>query len=106
MDLKKMMQQAQALQSKMAEAQARLAELVVDGTAGGGAVTLSLNGSGVLTSITIDPSLMVAGEEAMVEDLVKLAHADARRKLDMAQAEASQGLMAGMPDLPFKLPGM
>ena len=105
MDLKKMMQQAQALQQKMTEAQARLADLVVDGSAGGGMVTLSLDGKGGLVALRIDPSLMTPGEETVVEDLVRAAHADAKRKLDAAQAEATQSMMAGMPNLPFNIPG-
>ena len=103
-DLGSLMKQAQAMQSKLQEAQARLAETVVQGAAGGGAVTVLLKGSGELTSVQIDESLMQPGDSEMLADLIVLAHADAKRKLDATQAQLMQqvaGPLAGMG-----LPGM
>jgi len=97
------MKQAQAMQQKLQEAQARLAETEVDGAAGGGMVRLTLRGSGELRGVVIDEELLKPGEGEVLADLIVAAHADAKRKLDAAQAEAMQavaGPLAGMPGFP------
>jgi DNA-binding YbaB/EbfC family protein len=97
------MRQAKAMQEKLAEAQAKLSELEVEGTSGGGMVKLVLKGSGELAKLDIDESLMAPGEGEVVADLVIAAHADAKRKLDAAQVELMQqaaGPLAGMPGMP------
>ena len=102
-DLGALMKQAQAMQSKLAEAQARMAETSIEGAAGGDAVKVILKGSGELVSVQIDESLMQPGDSEMLADLIVLAHAEAKTKLDAAQAALMQevaGPMAGM------LPGM
>ena len=102
-DLGSLMKQAQAMQSKLQEAQARLADTVVEGSSGGGAVTLLLKGSGELASVQIDESLMQPGDSEMLADLIVLAHADAKRKLDEQQQALMQqvaGPLAGMPGMP------
>jgi len=105
-DLNSLMKQAQAMQEKLAEAQARLAELTVQGTSGGGMVTVTLKGSGELSGVEMDDSLLVSGEGEVLSDLIVAAHADAKRKLDAAQAEMMReaaGPLAGMglPGLKF-----
>ena len=102
-DLGSLMKQAQAMQEKLQEAQAKLAETVVEGASGGGMVKLSLRGSGELKSVEIDPELLKPADAEMVSDLIVAAHADAKRKLDAAQAEtmkAVAGPLAGMPGFP------
>ena len=103
-DLNALMQQAQAMQQKLADAQAKIAELSVEGTSGGGMVTLALKGTGELASVKLDESLLAPGEGEVIADLIVAAHADAKRKLDAKQAELMRdaaGPLAGM-----KLPGM
>ena len=103
-DLGGLMKQAQAMQQKLAEAQAKIAELVVEGTSGGGMVTVTLRGSGELAKVDMDESLMVPGEADVVSDLIVAAHADAKRKLDAKQGDLMReaaGPLAGM-----NLPGM
>jgi DNA-binding YbaB/EbfC family protein len=102
-DLAALMKQAQAMQEKLQEAQARLAAAEVDGAAGGDMVRLTLTGSGVLARLTIDESLLAPGEGEILADLIIAAHADARRKLDAAQSETMRdvaGPFAGMPGMP------
>lgn len=97
-NFQEMMQQAQSLQQKLQEAQARLAESTVEGAAGGGLVKLTLSGAGELKGVTIDDSLLSPGEGEVVSDLLVAAHADAKRKLDQAQASMMQevaGPLAG-----------
>lgn len=105
-DLGNLMKQAQAMQQKLADAQAKLAELVVEGTSGGGMVKLTLKGGGELAGVVMDESLLAPGEGEVLADLIVAAHADAKRKLDAAQAEMMReaaGPLAGMgiPGLKF-----
>ena len=105
-DLGALMKQAQAMQSKLQEAQARMAETVIEGVAGGDAVKVILKGSGDLVSVQIDESLMQPGDSEMLADLIVLAHADAKRKMDEHQQVLMKevaGPYAGMglPGLKF-----
>ena len=104
-DVSQIMRQAQAMQAKIAEAQAKLEAMEVEGSAGGGLVKLRMTGKTALLSVSIDPSLLKAEEKEIVEDLVKAAHDDARRKLEDAQNEEFKSATAGMGMLPgFKMP--
>jgi DNA-binding YbaB/EbfC family protein len=103
-DIGALMKQAQVMQQKLAEAQSRLAELSVHGSAGGGLVKVTLKGTGALVAVEIDDSLMVSGESETVGDLVVAAHAAAKTQLDSEQAvlmRDAAGPLAGM-----NLPGM
>ena len=103
-DLNALMQQAQAMQQKLQDAQAKMAETTASGTSGGGLVTVALKGAGEITGVTLDDSLLVSGEGEILADLIVAAHADARRKLDEvngALMREAAGPMAGM-----NIPGM
>ena len=104
-DLAKIMQQAQQMQAKMQEAQEKIEATEADGVAGAGLVKVRLKGKGELVSVSIDPSLM-GDDPEILEDLIKAAHADARRRLDEAMEEAMKTATSGfggmMPG--FKLP--
>jgi nucleoid-associated protein EbfC len=102
-DLSSLMQQAQAMQEKLGAAQAELEQIVLLGQAGDGLVKVTLKGTGQITRVDIDESLMAPGEADMVGDLVAAAHADARRQLEVRQAELMQkaaGPFAGLPGMP------
>jgi DNA-binding YbaB/EbfC family protein len=102
-DLSSLMKQAQAMQEKLGQAQAELEQLVLLGQAGDGLVKLTLRGTGQITRVDIDESLMVKGEAELVGDLVAAAHADAKRQLDQRSAELMKkaaGPLAGMPGMP------
>ena len=103
-DLSALMQQAQQMQQRLQDAQAKMAESAAEGTSGGGLVTVSLKGPGEITGIQIDDSLMAPGEGEILADLIIAAHADAKRKLDEvnnALMRDAAGPMAGM-----NIPGM
>jgi DNA-binding YbaB/EbfC family protein len=104
-DFSALMKQAQEMQEKLQAAQSRLAETVTEGTSGGGMVKLTLQGTGELKSVTIDPTLLTPDESEILADLLVAAHADAKKKLDVAQAELMReaaGPMAGqIPGLGF-----
>ncbi|HRO02460.1 MAG TPA: YbaB/EbfC family nucleoid-associated protein [Terricaulis sp.] len=104
-DLSQIMRQAQAMQAKINEAQKKLEAMEVEGSAGGGMVRVRISGKSALLGINIDPSLMVADEREILEDLIKAAHDDARRKLEEAQNDEMKGLSGGLGILPgFKMP--
>ena len=103
-DLNALMQQAQQMQQRLQDAQARMADSSAEGSSGGGMVTIALKGPGDITRVFIDPSLMVAGDNEILADLIQAAHADAKRKLDAVNGELMReaaGPMAGM-----NIPGM
>jgi DNA-binding YbaB/EbfC family protein len=97
-----MLKQAQQMQAKMAEMQAQLADTTVDGVAGAGLVTVTLNGKGEMKGLKVDPSLIKPDEAEILEDLIVAAHADAKAKAEAKAAEAMKELTGGL-ELP---PGM
>ncbi len=103
-DISQIMRQAQAMQAKINEAQKKLEAMEVEGSAGGGMVKLKLSGKNAMIGLSIDPSLM-SDDREILEDLIKAAHDDARRKLEDAQGEEMKGLSGGLGILPgFKMP--
>lgn len=104
-DIMGLMKQAKEMQSKMENMQNELAEMEVEGFAGGGLVKITMNGNGQMSAVMIDPSLNKEGEMDIIEDLVMAAHNDAKSKLDEAKAEKTKELTAGLPIPPgMKLP--
>jgi len=104
-NLGNMLKQAQQMQTRMAEMQAKLESTEVEGQAGAGMVKVKLTGKGELRRIAIDPSLMTAEDREVLEDLIVAAHADAKQKVETMMAEEMQKATAGM-SLPagLKLP--
>ena len=96
-DIMGLMKQAQAMQQKLQDAQAELENVEVEGTAGGGVVTVKVSGKGALKAISIDPSLMNADEKEILEDLIVAAMNDARGKADHAAQERMADLTKGLP---------
>jgi DNA-binding YbaB/EbfC family protein len=97
MDFMGMMKQAAELKSKMEAMQAELDQIEVEGTAGGGMVTVKLTAKGELKAVAIDPSLMKPDDKEVVEDLVVAAHAEARRKAETLMQEKMTSLTGGLP---------
>ena len=96
-DFMGMMKQAAQLQSKMQAMQAELDSIEVEGTAGGGMVTVKMTAKGELKGIKLDDSLMKPGEAEIIEDLLVAAHADARRKAEAVLAEKMKAVTGGLP---------
>jgi DNA-binding YbaB/EbfC family protein len=96
-DFMGLMKQAAQLQSKVQALQAELEQMEVEGTAGGGLLTVRLNGKGDLKGVKIDPSLLKAEESEILEDLLVAAHADARRKADATMQDKMKQLTGGLP---------
>ena len=101
-DMAKLMKQAQEMQTRMADAQARLDTIEVTGEAGAGLVKATVTAKGAVKALSIDPSLFSAEEREGVEDLIVAAIQDAQaRATEAAHAEMGQ-LTVGL-ELP---PGM
>lgn len=104
-NLGNMLKEAQKLQSRMADMQAKLADLEIAGSAGGGMVNVTLNGKGEMRRVKIDPSLVDPNEVEILEDLVVAAFNDAKVKVEAHVQEEMSKLTGGM-NLPagLKLP--
>ncbi|MEA1831760.1 YbaB/EbfC family nucleoid-associated protein [Methylobacterium durans] len=104
-DLMGIMKQAQAMQEKMANLQSELDAVEVTGASGGGAVRVTMTAKGLVKGISIDPTLMVADEREILEDLVVAAMNDARGKAEQTAQERMAELTKGLPLPPgMKLP--
>lgn len=104
-DFMGLMKQAAQMQTKMQELQAELDRIEVEGTAGGGMVTVKLSAKGDLKGAKIDDSLLKPEEKEILEDLLVAAHADARRKAETVMQEKMQSLTGGLSLPPgLKLP--
>lgn len=101
-DLMGMMKQVKDMQDRMQRVQEELAAIEVDGTAGGGLVTVTLNGKGDMKRVHIDPSLMKPEEAEIVEDLIVAAMSDAKTKVEARLQEKMAEVTGGL-SLP---PGM
>ena len=93
-----MMKQAQEMQERLKK---QMTELRVEATAGGGMVTVTVNGTKQLQSITIDPEVVSKEDVEMLQDLIVAAINDAGRKVDEQLSQSMGGLMGGL-----KIPGL
>jgi DNA-binding YbaB/EbfC family protein len=98
-NIQEMMKQAQQMQERL---QKEMTALTVEGNAGGGMVTVRINGAKQVQSIAIDPEVVSNEDVGMLQDLIVAAINDAQRKADEAMAQK----MGGMLPPGMKLPGM
>jgi DNA-binding YbaB/EbfC family protein len=104
-NLGQMLKQAQAMQARMAELQSQLEQVEMTGAAGGGMVSVTVNGKGEARQIKIDPSLADPEEIEVLEDLIVAAFNDAKAKVEAHVAQEMSKLTGGL-NLPggMKLP--
>jgi nucleoid-associated protein EbfC len=112
-DMQQLLQQAQQMQQQLMDAQERLAQTKVEGSAGGGLVTATVTGTGELTGLTIDPQAVDPDDTETLADLILAAVRDATNNANDLQAQTMgplAGALGGMggPDLsgPGGLPGL
>ncbi len=104
-DIGNLLKQAQLMQEKFTKMQEEMAQTTVEGTSGGGLVSVVLNGQNNVESLKIDPSLIVQDEAEVLEDLVVAAFNDAKSKLETKMEEDMAKMTGGMPLPPgFKMP--
>ncbi len=99
MNMQKLMKEAQKAQQKMQEAQERLANLSVQGSAGGGLVMATASGDGAITGVKIDKGTVDPEDVELLEDLVMAAVNDAQRKAKELQESEMGAAMGGMGGL-------
>ncbi len=98
MNIQKMMQQAQQMQENL---QQQLKRTKVEATAGGGMVTVVMNGVKEIQSLTIDPEVVSPDDVEMLQDLIVAAITDAQRRADDLVSQQMGGMMGGL-----KIPGL
>ena len=98
MNIQQMMKQAQQMQERL---QKQMAELRVEGNAGGGMVTVVINGSKQVQSLKIDPEAVSKEDVEMLQDMIVAAINDAQRKADEEMGQTMGGMMGGL-----KIPGL
>lgn len=96
--MQQMMKQAQQMQERL---QKQMADARVEGNAGGGMVTVVMNGAKQVHSITIDPEVVSKDDVGMLQDLIVAALNDAHRKAEDEMQRNMGGLMGGL-----KIPGL
>jgi len=98
MDIQAMMKQAQEMQQRL---QQQMNEIRVEATAGGGMVTVVVNGHKHLLTLKLDPEVVSKDDVGMLQDLIVAAINDAHRKVDDEMKRSMGGMMSGL-----NLPGM
>lgn len=97
MNIQKMMQQAQAMQTRMAE---ELAALKVEASAGGGMVRVEMSGNKEILAVQIDPTCVDPKDVETLQDLILAASREAARRVDEAVQKKTSSLLGGL------MPGM
>jgi len=98
-DMAKMMKAAKDMQDRMAALQDELTRIEVTGEAGAGLVTARANAKGVLTGLSIDPSILVASEKEVVEDLILAAIKEVQARAKIREQDEQKKLLTelGLP---------
>jgi nucleoid-associated protein EbfC len=97
-NLQQIMKQAQKMQEQL---QKQMAELSVEGSSGGGMVTLRMNGLKQVLAVKIEPDAVTSGDVEMLQDLIVAAFNEAARKVDEEMSGQMGGLTGGL-----KIPGL
>ena len=100
-NLGNIMKQAQAMQEQLAKIQEQAASKTVDGTAGGGMVTVTASGAMQVVALKIDPEVLKSGDTEMLQDLIVAAANDALRKARDMMAEEMKTVTGGL-----RIPGL
>ena len=100
-----MLKQAQEMQAKVGEMQARMEQIELEGSAGAGMVKVRLNGKGMMCGLRIDATLFESDDKSVLEDLIMAAHNDAKRRVEEKVSQEMAKLTNGLALPPgFKLP--
>lgn len=97
---RKMMQQLQQMQTKLMKAQEELGNTDVEGTAGGGAVRVTMNGHRELRNLVISPEAVDPDDVETLQDMIVAAFNDASKKAQDLSESKLGGLTGGMPNIP------
>ena len=96
--LAKMMKEAQKLEKRLEDVRKRLVEMTVEGSSGGGAIRITMNGQRDVLNVSVDKSVLEDGDAEMLEDLLLTALRDVKQKSDeLASTEMSKVAGPGLP---------
>lgn len=104
-NLQQLLQLGQQVQARLSQLQTELGSRTVTCSSGGGMVTATVDGRGILREIRIDPAVVDPQDVEMLEDLVHAAVAEAQQRAQHLYEEELRKLAGGFP-LPFQLPGL
>lgn len=104
-NFQQLFQMGQQVQARVSQLQTDLGNRTVNGSSGGGMVTVSADGRGQIRSIKIDPSVVSAADVEMLEDLVLAAVADVQQRAGQVAEEEMKKVYGGL-NLPFGMPGL
>ena len=105
-NMSQIMKQAKAMQEKMAEMQKKIEETEIEGSSGGGAVKIVMNGKHEVKNLFLDPSIVNSNEKEVLEDLIIAALNDVNKKIaentndQLGSISGGMGLPPGLK-LPF-----
>jgi DNA-binding YbaB/EbfC family protein len=102
-NFQQLFQMGQQVQAKLTELQTELGNRVITTSSGGGMVTVTADGRGIVREVRIDPSVVDPNDIEMLEDLVASAVAEAQQRAAQVYEEEMKKLAGGFP-LPFNLP--
>ena len=106
-NMQQMLQQVQKMQQDMELAQEELKNEVVEASAGGGMVTVKMNGQKQIVDIRIEPDVFANKDQEMLQDLVRAAVNEASRRVDEELASQMKNLAGGIPGMAgMKIPGL
>ena len=104
-NMSQIMKQAKAMQEKMAEMQKKIEETEIEGSSGGGAVKIVMNGKHEVKNLFIDPSIVNSNEKEVLEDLIIAAINDVNKKIAESTNDQLRSISGGMGlHTGFKLP--
>lgn len=104
-NMSQIMKQAKAMQEKMAEMQKKIEETEIEGSSGGGAVKIIMNGKHEVKNLFIDPSIVNSDEKEVLEDLIIAALNDVNKKISENTNDQLGSISGGMGLPPgLKLP--
>jgi len=96
-----LMKQANQMQTRMKKMQEEMAQRQFDGSSGGGAVKVTVTGENLISSVTIDPEVLKAGDVEMLQDMIKSAVNEAQKTAKETSNQEMQKITGGM-----NIPGM
>ena len=104
MNMQQLMKQAQQMQEKL---QKQMEAMVVDATAGGGMVSIKMNGQKQIVDIRIEPDVFANKDQEMLQDLIRAAVNEACRRVDEELSNQMKNLAGGIPGMAgMKIPGL
>jgi len=96
-NMNQIMKQAQEMQRKVAALQAEREKKEYQGSSGGNMVNITINGKGEMLSVKLDPSIVDKDDTEMLEDLIRAAFNEAKKKMDDDAANSISSVMGGLP---------